>query len=441
MLDVDTRLAGHDRPVPYNLAAEEAVLGALLIDRDSVIKIAPTLRPEDFYRTAHGWIYSAILSLYARRTPPDTVLLAAELERMGVLEQAGNYGFLFHLVNSTPTAVHVEYYAQEVKAAAIRRRYITAGGQIAALGYEDGATLDELRAKSDALLRAVNPLPDRGGLRPLAELFGSDFDTFLDPMVGVPLGFPTLDRLTGGLQRPDLILLAARPGTGKTALALNIAYHAATTGAHVGFFSLEMGHKQIRQRLISYAQRIDLLRLRLGRLDKTERDKAVTAMDTLAALPLDLDDRSQRIADALAAVRTAHARAPLDLVIVDYLQLMSGEGERRHEEVSAISRALKGLAKELDVPVLALCQMNRAVEARAESVPQLSDLRESGSLEQDADLVWFLTQGAPPPDPDAPTPVKLWFLKHRNGPAGLTIDFHLTGRYTAFTEVDTMHTR
>jgi replicative DNA helicase len=420
-----------DRPVPYDLAAEEAVLGSLLIDRDAVIKIAPFLKPADFYREANGWIYTAILDLYHRREPADTILLASELDRQGKLEQVGNYAYLFHLINSTPTAVHVEYYAHEVERAAVRRRLITGGGQIAALGYEENTDLPAVLDNAEQILFAITQRINSQDFTSLRDILETYFDRMelvhehKGTIVGVPSGFHDLDELTGGLQKSDLIIGAARPATGKTSFALSIAHNAALAGKNVGVFSLEMSSEQIVQRLLAIESGVDMQRLRLGYLNDTEWQRLSDAFGRLAEVPIYIDDSAAlSVMELRSRARRLQAEVGVDLLIVDYLQLMQGRraggSDNRVQEVSEITRGLKQLARELDAPIIALSQLSRAVESRQSHVPMLSDLRESGSIEQDADIVMFIyREELYNPETERKGIAEIHVAKHRNGPTGV----------------------
>ncbi len=420
-----------DRPVPYDLAAEEGVLGALLIDRDAIIKIAPFLKPADFYREANGWIYTAILDLYHRREPADTILLASELDRQGKLEQIGNYAYLFHLINSTPTAVHVEYYAHKVEDAATRRRLITAGGQIAALGYEAAEDLPPVLDKAEQMLFAVTQRVNNQDFTSLRDILETYFDRMelvhehKGTIVGVPSGFHDLDELTGGMQKSDLLIVAARPATGKTSFALTVAHNAARAGKTVGVFSLEMSAEQIVQRLLSIESGVDMQRLRLGYLNDAEWQRLSDAFGRLAEVPIYIDDSAAlSVMELRSRARRLQAEVGVDLIMVDYLQLMQGRraggSDNRVQEVSEITRGLKQLARELDAPVIALSQLSRAVESRQSHVPMLSDLRESGSIEQDADIVMFIyREELYNPETERMGIAEIHVAKHRNGPTGV----------------------
>lgn len=378
------------RPVPYDLAAEEAVLGSLLLDRDAIIKIAPFLRPEDFYREANGWVYAAILDLYTRREPPDPVTLSAELERSGRLQNIGGSSYLVGLVNRTPTSVHVEYYAHIVERSSVLRRLISAGGEIAALGYSEEQEVTTVLDKAEQLLFAVSQRTANQEFASIEQVLNEYYDRIEQiqhnpgSVVGVPTGFHDLDEVTGGLQPSDLIILAARPGVGKTSLALGMAHNASMKGKHVGVFSLEMGREQLVQRLLAVETGVDSQRLRLGYLTDDDWVHVSDAIGRLASLPIYIDDSAGlSISELRSKARRLKAEVGVDMLIIDYLQLMQGTSRKdgnRVQEVTEISRNIKLMARELNIPVIACAQLSRAVESRTSHVPMLSDLRESGCL-------------------------------------------------------------
>lgn len=419
-----------DRLFPYSIEAECGVLGSLIIDPEAITLVADWLRPDDFYRDAHQSIYRAILELYERRAPADFITLCDLLEQQEHLAQVGGASALTALINGVPTSGNITYYAHIVAQKAGYRRLIHAAGQIAALGYEETEGAQE---QAERLLFALHQRTTRPFVALETVLLEclSDLQALHDReqrVLGIPTGYRDLDlALGGGLQRSDLVILAARPGHGKTALALNIAAHAAlTAGKRVAFFSLEMGARQLGVRLIAMQANQDQRRLRLGLID--DWDQVVSAMGTLSEGAIWIDDTAGISPTELRSkLRWLQCSEGLDLVIVDYLQLMHAtpsEGKRfavREQEIAEISRTLKAVAKELNVPVLALAQLNRALETRQNKRPQLSDLRESGALENDADVVLLIYRE----DlyQDTPTPQKrhqadLIIAKHRNGPVG-----------------------
>ncbi|HEX9115259.1 MAG TPA: replicative DNA helicase [Anaerolineae bacterium] len=438
-----------DKSVPANLEAEEAVLGSLLIDPDAIIKIAAFLKADDFYREKNGWIYQAILELHERREPADYVTLVDEMERREQLAEVGGVAYITQLVNSVPTAVHVEYYARIVERAATLRRLIGAAGQIAALAYEESEDVDEVVDRAEQMIFSVSERRVRRDLAPMRQIMGDVVNRIeylhnhKGEVLGVPSGFSRLDRLLGGFQKSDLVILAARPGVGKTSLALNIAVNAAKRyGQRVAFFSLEMSSEQLVQRLLSAETAINQQRLRLGDINEDEWMLLMEAASELSETMLFIDDTPAVSALELRTkARRLQAEHGLDMVIVDYLQLMRGEGrnENRVQEISYITRSLKGLARELEVPLLALSQLSRAVEQRTDHKPVLSDLRESGSIEQDADIVMFIYREDMVKDD---TPKKnvadVIVAKHRNGPTD-TVPLFFDRSLTRFADLEMTH--
>lgn len=417
-----------ERLPPQNLEAEQSVLGSLLIDRDAIIRVASMIRPDDFASAANGTIYRAILDLYNRREPTDFVTLSDELTRRTHLDQVGGIAYLSTLANAVPTAVHVEYYARIVERTATLRRLIDAGTEIVKIAYDDGVETEDAL---DAAERAIFNVTERRTTKDfvsIADVLDKFFDqiNYMDQhrgeMVGVATGFADMDQLTGGLQRSDLVIVAARPSVGKTALALGMAYGAAIThGKTVGIFSLEMSAEQLVTRLLSTETGVDTHRLRMGQINDGEWDRISRAFGRLAEANIFIDDTAAAsIMDIRSKARRLQAEHGLDLLIIDYLQLMTARrSENRVQEISEISRGLKGLARELNVPVVALSQLSRAVETRSDHRPMLSDLRESGSIEQDADIVMFIyREEVYEPETDKKGIAEIIVAKHRNGPVG-----------------------
>jgi len=379
--------------IPANLEAERAVLGSLLIDPDAILKIANFLRAEDFYRERHGWLYAAMMGLHERREPLDFVTVVDELERRGYLEEIGGPAYITDLVASTPSAMYVDHYARIVERTALLRRLISAAGQIAELAYDDSQEVDTVIDKAESLIFGVSESLIHRDLMPIRAIMAQVVDhiDFLarnqDTLMGVPTGFTLLDRLLGGLQKSDLIILAARPAMGKTSLALNVAQNAAKRyNARVGVFSLEMSNEQLVQRLLSMETGIDSHRLRLGQVHDEEWPILLEAANLLAGTAIYIDDTpAATVNEIRTKCRRLYAEHGLDLVLIDYMQLMTGQSggreANRQQEISYISRSLKGLARELNVPVIALSQLSRAVESRSDKRPMLSDLRESGCLD------------------------------------------------------------
>ncbi len=384
------------KTTPANVEAEQAVLGSLLIDPDAMVKVSTTLRDVDFYREPHQWIFSALLALHEKREPADFVTLVDELERQDQLEEIGGPAYITQLINSTPTAIYVDHYARIVERTATLRRLIGAANQIAELAYDESHEVDEVVDRAESIIFGVSESRIHRDLTPVARVLDEVVDQidFLarnqNRLMGVPTGFVLLDKMLGGFQKSDLIIVAGRPGMGKSSLGLSIAQNAARRyDARVAVFSLEMSSEQVVQRLLSIETAIDSHRLRMGQIDEEEWPILVEAANTLAGTSIFIDDTpGASVLEIRTKARRLYAESGIDLIVVDYMQLMSGggggsRGENRQQEISFISRSLKGLARELNVPVIALSQLSRAVETRANNKPVLSDLRESGCLSGD----------------------------------------------------------
>ena len=396
-------MADNGRLPPHNVEAEEAVIGSLLVDPEAIVKVSVFLKPEAFYREKNQWLYSACLSLYDRNEVIDQISVAQELTRQGKLEEVGGLAYLSHLVSVLPTSVHVEHYAQIVHRLALMRRLIAAGGQIAAIGYEADPDVDAAMSRAEDVLYRLHQGEshrDFVHIRRILDLYFEETGVSAPPagVTGRPphvlTGFGGLDELLGGLQRSDMIVLAARTSLGKSSLALNIARNAAVDqGAHVAIFSLEMSKEQTVQRLLSSEAEVDLQRIKRGQYSIQEEKRVMDAAGVLSQAPIYVDDSPiLRVVEMRSKARRLDHQQGIDLIIVDYLQLIRGDSrtENKVQEISEISRSLKALARELDAPVMALSQLSRAVETRTPHIPLLSDLRESGSIEQDADVVMFI---------------------------------------------------
>ncbi|HLH26380.1 MAG TPA: replicative DNA helicase [Chloroflexota bacterium] len=378
---------------PHNTDAEAAVLGGLLIDRDAIGRVATFLRPADFYRERNATIFAAMVALYERREPVDYLTLSDELQRTGRYDEVGGLVYLSSLFNEVPTSLHVEQYARIVEQASLRRRLIRAAGRIAGLGYDESLEAEKALEEAEQVLFAVAERRLSRDFRKLADVLREYWEQLLlaadvDRLErGIPTSYKDLDKLLGGLQRSDLVIVAARPSMGKSSFALCLARNASVDfGAKVGIFSLEMSLAQLAQRLLFSESGVDSSRLRQGLLGQVERRKLADALGTLASAPIYLDDTPNiALSELRAKSRRLHQElGGLDLLVVDYLQLIQGNGkENRVNEISEISRSLKALARELDVPVVALSQLSRAVESRSPHIPMLSDLRESGCLTGD----------------------------------------------------------
>jgi replicative DNA helicase len=420
-----------DKLAPQSVEAEHSVLGSILIDADAILRVGDFLKPGDFYRAQHGEIYQAMLALHGQREPIDLVTLGDELGRRDRLEEVGGPAYLASLMNSVPTAVHAEHYGRIVERKSVLRNLIGAAGKIAAVGYEEANDAEVAIDRAESILFEISQRRTDGGFESLSVLLGQAYDRLeylhehRGQILGVPTGLSQLDALLGGLQPSDLIILAARPSVGKTSMALNIGQHAAVRESKkVAIFSLEMSREQLALRLLSAESGINPRPLQTGFVDETDWTKIATVMNDMATAPMWIDDSA---ALSVMELRTKARRLEaeqhgLDLIIVDYLQLMQSstpnKDNNRVQEVSDISRGLKALARELKVPVLALSQLSRNVEQRGSAEPRLSDLRESGSLEQDSDVVVFLYRdGEQNADAEVEL-VKAKVAKHRNGPIG-----------------------
>ena len=436
-----------DRLPPQNIEAEQSVLGSLLIDPDAVIKIATFLQPEDFYRETHQMIYAAILGLHERRLPADYITLVDELTRLNQLEVIGGASYLISLINSVPTSIHVEHYAHIVERSAVMRRLISAAGEIASLAYRDQGEIDEVIDQAEQILFEVSHRRISKSLVPIKEVVRQYYERieFLvehqDETMGVPTGLVDLDRLLGGLQPSDLIIIASRPGVGKSSLALTMAANAALKAdSVVAIFTMEMPAEQLVQRMISSRTGIDAQNLRLGHIADTQWDQITQASSVLSEAAIFIDDTpSPTPMEIRTKARRLAAEFDLDLIIIDYLQLMqagSRQSENRVQEISYISRALKGLARELNVPVVALSQLSRAVESRQDRRPILSDLRESGSIEQDADIVMFIYREAMyNEESERANIADIIVAKHRNGPLA-TVSLRFDSSTTQFSNLE-----
>lgn len=433
------------KSIPANLEAERAVLGALLIDPDAIIKIANFVRPEDFYRQNHGWIYEAILSLNERREPIDFVTLVDELERREQLSNVGGPAYITDLISTTPTAIYVDHYARIVERSAILRRLISAAGKVAELAYDESQDVDEVINRAEQIIFGVSQSRIHRELMPVSAIMPDVVDRIgyltrnRDRMMGVPTGFTQLDKILGGLQDSDLIILAGRPGMGKTSFGLTIAQHAAKYhDQRIAVFSLEMSDEQLVHRLLSMETGIDSHRLRQGDVrDEEEWNALLEAANRLSSSSVHIDDTpAATVNDIRTKARRLAAENGVDLIVIDYMQLMSGQigarSENRQQEISYISRSLKALARELNVPVLALSQLSRAVESRADKIPMLSDLRESGSIEQDADVVLFIyREDYYVEDTDRQNIADILVAKHRHGMTG-TVSLFFQKELTQF---------
>lgn len=416
---------------PHDIETEQSLLGALLVDPDALVKVADLIKPESFYDPAHQLIYAAIEALYEKRQPVDVVTLTNQLKKMKSLSEAGGTAALARLSNIVSTAANVVEYAKVVANLFVKRRLITISGEISQLAFDESKEANDVMDVAEQHVFAISQSHGSKSFTSIKETLVGSFER-LDELQrnggelrGVPTGFADLDKLTAGFQKSNLIILAARPGMGKTAFALNIAHHAVVTAKKkVGVFSLEMSREELVDRLLVSQADIDAWRLKTGRLDQQDFMKLSDAMGVLADAQLFIDDQpGLTIFEMRTRARRLMTEHHIDFLIIDYLQLAQGRTkDNRVQEVAEISQGLKNVARELRIPVLALSQLSRAVESRGEKVPQLSDLRESGSIEQDADMVMFLYRK----DDDIREAVNLKIAKHRNGALG-DIDLYFKG--------------
>lgn len=409
---------------PQNIEAEQSLLGALLIDKDSIVQVAELLTPLHFYRTEqHGRIFEAISTLFEKREPIDLVTVTEKLKAAESLDIVGGPAYLTTLVNTVPTSAHIEQYARIIKEHATRRAIIAQATKLVESAYDESIPLDQILDSAQQSIFSLSQSSIKRDFVPVRDILTISFDR-LDELQkssgklrGVPTGFRDLDNKLAGFQESNLIIFAARPGQGKTSFVMNVAQFVAVKGnMPVGIFSLEMSQEELVDRLLVSQADIDAWKLKTGRLDESDFDKLSHAMGELAEAPLYIDDTPGL---SLAEIRTKARRLQLEhglkLLVVDYLQLAHGRNlENRVQEVSEISQGLKNLARELKIPVLAVSQLSRAVESRGTRKPQLADLRESGAIEQDADVVMFIYRE----DPEKLEDVTLDIQKHRNGPTG-----------------------
>ncbi|HSX41512.1 MAG TPA: replicative DNA helicase [Candidatus Saccharimonadales bacterium] len=436
---------------PQNIDAEASLLGSILIDKEAIIKIADIVGVSDFYVDRHSLIFGAILDLYEARQPLDLLTLSNKLEEVKELDKIGGAAYLTELIEKVPTSAHVVHYAQIVAHKATLRRLIGAAGQITALGYDESSPLDGLLDKAERTLFDVSQKHLKQNFIPIGSVLAESFDRLdelhkdKNSLRGIPTGFKGLDNVLAGLQKSNLVILAARPSMGKTTLALNIAHHVAVKeGIPVGVFSLEMSKEELIDRLLAAESGIDSWKLRNGRLEDSDFPKINDAMAVLSEAPFYIDDSSMaNVMEMRTKARRLQSQHDLGLIVIDYLQLMSGRGgnDNRVQEISEISRGLKALARELNVPVIALSQLNRSVESRSPAIPQLSDLRESGSIEQDADVVMFIYRDDYyNKDSEAPGTAQILVKKHRNGPTG-EVDLYFHPEKLLFRDMDRVHAR
>ena len=432
-----------------------SVLGSLMLDKDAIIQVADIVRIGDFYKDDHNRIYEAILKLYEDNEPIDVLSLANRLEETSLLEKVGGSSYLASLVNTVPSATNVVHYAKVVQKKALLRRLIGAASEIVEMGFDESEDVQKVLDEAEQKLFAVSQKYIKQDFIPIKSILESAFNRIDElhksdnAFRGVQTHFPDLDGLLAGLQKSDLLILAARPSIGKTTFALDIARQVGIySKVPVGIFSLEMGSDQLIDRMLAAQAGVDLWRLRTGKLSSdgpgNDFERLSDAMGVLSEAPIFIDDSgSLNIMEMRTMARRLQAEHNLGLIIIDYLQLMEGRsrgGDNRVQEISEISRGLKQLARELDIPVIALSQLSRAVESRPDQVPKLSDLRESGSIEQDADVVMFLyREDRVKPDTPNKNIIDIIVAKHRNGPVG-KVSLFFEENATTFRSLERVHT-
>lgn len=441
-----------DRVPPQNIEAEQSVLGAMLIEKEAIPKVMEILRDTDFYREAHRVIFNAMLELYNKNEAVDMITVTEILKRDNKLEDVGGIAYVTSLANAVPTAANVTYHASIIEEKSILRQLVSVSTQIASMGYEANDDVKNIIDSAESKILEISNRKKTADFTPINEIVLDSFKSIealmgnKNGLTGLPTGFEDLDNLTSGLHGSDFIILAARPSMGKTAFALNVVQNVAIRAAKkvggapktVAFFSLEMSKEQLVQRMLCAEANIDSQRLRIGELRDEDWAMLINTADKLSSANIYIDDTAGITAmDMRSRARRLKAEHGLDLIVVDYLQLMQGSGKKnnngdRQQEVSEISRSLKALARELDVPVIALSQLSRSVEARQVKRPMLSDLRESGSLEQDADIVAFLyREDYYNPETENKNITELIIAKHRNGPVD-TVNLFFHKQYTKF---------
>lgn len=434
------------RMPPQNMEAEMSVLGCIMLDKDALIKIGDVVSADDFYDDRHKQIYEAILALYGTNTSIDILTVTNWLEEHKLLDRVGGSSYLTQLVNAVPSSAHITHYAFIVRKKGTLRKLINAAGEITNLGFDERGEMEDILDQSEQKLYNISQKHLKQNFISIGNILHATFERIDElhrekgKLRGLSTGYVDLDNLLGGLQKSDLVILAARPSMGKTSLALDIMRHVAVDlKTPVGIFSLEMSKDQLVDRLLSSQSDVNLWKIRTGHLNDEDFEKIGQAMGELSESPIFIDDAAgSNIMEIRTKARRLQAEHGVGLIVVDYLQLMEGRNqENRVQEVSEISRALKLLARELNVPVLALSQLSRGVESRPDKVPQLADLRESGSIEQDADVVMFIYREEMYKGKDSKRPhiAEIHIKKHRNGPTG-QIDLFFDADKTSFKNLD-----
>lgn len=438
------------RVPPHSPESEQAVLGGGLLDNEALHSIVEILGPKDFYRGAHSDIFSAMLSLSERHEPIDIVTLSSELKAKGLLDSAGGTEYLSILVDAVPTSAHMQYYSRLIREMSIRRQLIHQAGEISSQAFEWGTRIDDLLDQVEQRIFAISESKVKPSFARVSDVVKDTIkhveELYInnDQLTGIPSGFHDLDEMTSGFQKSDLIIIAGRPSMGKTALALSIARHVGVEcSKRVAVFSLEMSKEQIVMRLLCSEAKVSNSRVRSGKLAESDFPKLVDAASKISCAEIFIDDTPAiSVLELRAKARRLHRESPLSLIVVDYLQLMRGSSrtaERRDQEISEISSALKAIAKELSVPVIALSQLNRAVESRNDKRPMMADLRESGAIEQDADIIGFVYRDEVyHPETMDKGVAELIISKHRNGAVG-TVRLGFQGEITLFVNLEEDH--
>lgn len=432
------------RLLPQNIDAEKSVLGSLLIDKESIYRVSPILQPHFFYNDNHKEIYEAVLDLFDKRSPIDLITLPAQLKKRKTLVRVGGVGYISELASYVPTAANIEHHATLIKEEAIKRELIQIGGTIAENAFDANISAADLLNDAESKMFRVGRESLKEDFVPIKKILETSFDRLDElhktagSLRGVPTGLKKLDSMLSGLQESNMVVLAARPSVGKTSLALNIAQYAAVKKKMgIAIFSLETSREQLVDRMLAAEADIDGWKIATGNLTDNDFKSIGKAMGVLAEAPIFIDDTPGiAVNEIRTKARRLHLEQGIKMIIVDYLQLCQGSKsyDSRVQEVSEISQGMKNVARELNVPVLTLSQLSRAIESRGEKKPQLSDLRESGSIEQDADVVMFLYR----PDDENRGEVNLLIAKHRNGPIG-EIPLYFKGDRTRFFEVEKLH--
>lgn len=439
-----------ERIPPQNLEAEQAVLGAMLIEKEAIAKVVEFLQARDFYREANRLIFDAMLELFNKGEAVDMVTVTEYLRKQDALEKVGGIAYITALANAVPTAANVVHHGKIVEEKSLLRHLINSATQIAGMGYEDSESVEDILDKAEKSIMEVSGRKISGDFAPIKDVIFDAFNKIealyasKGAITGLASGFKDLDKLTTGFQPSDLILVAARPSMGKTAFTLNIATNVALRSKQpVAFFSLEMSKEQLVQRILCSEAAIDSQRLRTGELEDRDWEKLICVSDSLSSAPLFIDDTPGiTVLEMRSKARRLKMEHGLSLIVIDYLQLMQGSSkgkgaENRQQEISEISRSLKALARELKVPVIALSQLSRSVEARQVKKPMLSDLRESGSLEQDADIVAFLyREDYYDKETENKNITEVIIAKHRNGPVD-TVKLFFHSQFTKFCDLTT----